>query len=119
MTPEETLYAALIGDAAVSALVGTRVFADFIEKDTVRPALVYQRAETKPEIDIHGSQFGAYVEILVVMHAENRATADTLAAAVTAALAAVNFWQTTQSAGFEPDIKANSVAAQYETFNAA
>ena len=118
MTPEEILHAALVGDAAVSALVGRQVFADVIGQGAERPVIVYQRAGTEPQTTIHGVQYGAFVDILVVIHSAERDEADAIAAAVTAALSSAKFWQTKQSGGFEPEINAKSVAVQYTCFDA-
>lgn len=116
MTPEEILHTTLTNDPTVAGLIGTSLFADAIEACAVRPAVVYQRSATDPQMTMHGVHFASFVTIAVVVHADIRADADEIARAVHLALEPVGFWPVAQSAGFEPEIEASSVLMSFTYF---
>lgn len=51
---EQTLYAVLKNDSAVSALVGTRIYPLVMPQDGLLPAVVYQRVSTVPITSLDG-----------------------------------------------------------------
>ena len=116
MSAEENLYTALSSDGGVTALVGNKIFADKISQDTERPCIVYQRDSTEPTNTIMSTTVGEFINFTIVIHSDGRANADAIAAAIKTPLYAADFWQTDQSAGFEPELDANSVAVSYRYF---
>ena len=57
MSAEANLYSALTARAALTALVGNRIFPDVIPEDCALPAIVYQRASTSPVTTVVAFQF--------------------------------------------------------------
>lgn len=109
MSAETQLYSTLSGAAGVTALVGNRIYPDFIGQEIVRPAVVYQRTETENVITIHSNAIAASIATLDVwcMTKASRASADALADAVEGAFVA---------SGFMPVNRAASFDAESETF---
>jgi hypothetical protein len=116
MSPEEILVAELTTNPIIIGLVGSNVFVDAISQDTARPAIVYQRSGTDPQTTINNVQYGSFVNLLVIVHADSRVEADATMNEVRIALESVKFWQTQQSSGFESEIAVNSTAAQFTFF---
>lgn len=87
MSAETAIYSTLSGAGAVTAIVGTRIYPDFLAQEIVLPAIVTQRAETEYTNTIHS---GAVIASRIVMDAwclaATRLGAETLADVVVIAL---------------------------------
>jgi Protein of unknown function (DUF3168) len=88
VSAESTVYGWLAGHAALSALVGARIYPDVIPQDTVLPAIAYARSGTEHVSTIHGGVAGALVTVQVQSWADTRTAAEAAADAVEAALIA-------------------------------
>ncbi len=55
MSAETEIYTALSAAAPVTALIGTRLYPDFLTQEITLPAVVYQRAGTEPVLTIHNN----------------------------------------------------------------
>ena len=64
MAPETQLRTALIADAALSALVGARIYAGLIPQNSVMPAIAFERISTQPRDSAMGKDTG-YVQATV------------------------------------------------------
>lgn len=89
MSAETALRAALLADAAVAALVSTRIAADRIEQGAVRPFVVFTRTASTPYGSIDGTVHKTQVTLDVQCWADTRISADAVADAVTAAVRGV------------------------------
>lgn len=85
---EEAVYAILTEDAAVGALVGTRVYPQVIPQDVALPAVAYSRISTR-RVKKRERRELARARVQVNAEASSYAGAKTLAAAVVGALDAV------------------------------
>mgnify|MGYP000864515468 CR=1 FL=1 len=92
MSAETVLYATLSAAAAVTAIVGTRVYPDVVPHDEDLPAAASARIATELVITMHSSAPVAETVVLEVMCMdESRAGAETLGDAVRDALGAGKF----------------------------
>lgn len=103
MSAESDLYAALSGYAALTSLVGTRIYPDVLPEECAYPAVVFARQATDPVPSISGIDFGAFVDFQVGAWAPTRAAADAAGAQVEAALRAVGDPPTGRNAAFDPE----------------
>lgn len=103
MTPEEMLYAALANNAPLSALVGGRIYPDFLPDAAPLPAVVYQRSGTDYELGLDGAVKVQRAIFEIWCHAESRSSAETVADAVTGALSAVHFPIVGRGQEYEPE----------------
>lgn len=85
---EEAVYAILTEDAAVGALVGTRVYPQAIPQDVALPAVAYSRISTR-RVKKRERRELARARVQVNAEASSYVGAKTLAAAVVGALDAV------------------------------
>ena len=89
MSAETELYAALSADAPLAAVVGARIYPDFLAQEISLPAVVYQRAETEYVTTIHsGAVLGSRVTLEIWCLHTSRIGAEQLADLVEAAIAA-------------------------------
>ena len=80
MSAETELYAALSGDAGLTAVVSGRIYPDFLAQEISLPALVYQRAETEYITTVHdGTVHGTRVTLEIWCLHTTRIGAETLA----------------------------------------
>jgi len=86
MSAESALRTLLLADAGVAALVATRITADRIAQDAVRPFVVYARSASTPVVTIDGTHLRTQASMEVQCWADNRLEADALGDAVTAAV---------------------------------
>lgn len=93
MTAEDSLYAALTGAAAVTAIVSTRCYPDPAPPTAAVPCVVFARQGTEYLNTIHATSLGAEVTFDIYCLAKTREAADALADAVQAGI---------QTSGFEP-----------------
>jgi hypothetical protein len=73
MSYEEDLYSALIADPTLSAIVGTRVAADFVDSSEAKPYLVYQTITTSGETPHDGERANDFPLIQISAWAETKA----------------------------------------------
>lgn len=81
MTLEEAVYTRLAGDAAVAALVGTRVYPILAPQAGALPYVVFARAETENLADLGGRGTHDRVQLSVQCFAADVETARALATA--------------------------------------
>lgn len=86
MSAEQDLRALLLADAGVAALVGTRVTADRIAQESVRPFVVFARTSSFPVVSVDGAHLRTQASLEVQCWADTRLQADALADAVTTAV---------------------------------
>lgn len=90
MSAEQVAYATLSAAAAVTALVDTRIYPDFVPQEKTLPAVAMARASTEYVTTIHsGLPAAAIVNLELWCMAASRAAAEDLATKVIAALAPV------------------------------
>jgi hypothetical protein len=76
MSAETDLYAALSGRAALTALVGARIYPDAIPEGDALPAIVYQRAGTVPSTTLGNVTLAEQVRFGITAWSETRIAAD-------------------------------------------
>ena len=115
MSLDTDLRAALAGNVAVAALVGTAIVSDRMEEGTPRPFIVFSRASTDYEKGLDGTVFGERVVFDVHCWADTRATAETVANAVVAVLHADHRTVLSRTSGYdaELDLEATLLAVEW------
>ncbi|HEY1182234.1 MAG TPA: DUF3168 domain-containing protein [Rhodocyclaceae bacterium] len=104
MSAEETIYAALSGNAGVLALTGGRISPDKAPQDEPLPAIVFARTDTEYIRTIHSAAAaGTIVTMEVVCFAQSRPDAEALGDAVDAALGAAGIAPIGRRPEYNPD----------------
>lgn len=110
MSTETVLFALLAANAGVGALVADRIYPEVAPQDVDRPFVVYQRESTQPLYTIHGTLALQSVFVSMTCYAATRASAEDIADAVIAALAATTFELLDRTGGYDPDLLVHFVA---------
>ena len=87
MTLEEGLYAHLVADSGVAALVSTRVYPLLVPQDATLPAIAYQRISGPRDHSHTGTTGLALARIQLTLIASSYANAKALGTAVRTAMA--------------------------------
>lgn len=104
MSAETVAYAALNAASAVTGLVSTRIYPDFVPQEKDLPAVAINRAATEFINTIHGSApLGSIATLEVWCMASTRSAAEAVADAVVATLAAAGFSITNRAPEFDAD----------------
>ena len=104
MSAVTDLRALLLADAAVAALVGTRISADRITQGAGRPFIVFARTDTKRDKTLDGSVVSVLVSFDVQCWADTRLVADQVADAVQAAIERADQDISSRSSVYEDDL---------------
>lgn len=92
MTAESVAYTTLRDDGAVSGLVGTRIYPDFVPQEQALPAIAVSRVSTEFVTTIHTEAPVAEITSLDVWcMAETRVESESVADAALSALTAAHF----------------------------
>ncbi len=103
-SPEELIIAALLESADVAAIVGARVYPDFLGQKIALPAIVTQRAATEYVNVIHGAPpVASTVRMDSYCLGGSRLAAEKLADEVVIALADAGFLVTDRRQDFDED----------------
>lgn len=113
MSYQSDMTAALAAAAPITAIVGTRIFADVADGSTAAPYLVWQVISTAGETTHDGNRGIEFPLIQFSCWASGKAAAIALASAVTGALdgntlagaSNISFQFSNQSGTYEPDTK--------------
>lgn len=92
MSAEETLYATLNGAAAVTAVVGPRIYLGSVPQEKALPAIAYERLDTEFVNLIHGAVGRTKATVEVWSMASTKTQAASLSALVLAALLPARFF---------------------------
>jgi ABC-type branched-subunit amino acid transport system substrate-binding protein len=104
MSAEDTIYAALSGDAGVLALTAGRISPDKAPQDEPLPAIVYVRTDTEYIRTIHSSvAVGTIVTLEVIAFAQSRPDAEAVGDAVDAALGAAGITPIARRPEYNPE----------------
>lgn len=104
MSAETVAYAALSAAPAVTGLVSSRIYPDFVPQEKTLPAVAINRAATEYITTIHASTpLGAIATLEVWCMASTRSAAEALATAVVATLAAAQFSITNRAPEFDAE----------------
>jgi len=103
MSAETSLYSALSGNGAVSALVGTRVYPDIAPQEGSLPAIVFERSDTEYVNTIHGTAVAQRASMEIWCMAETRASAEQVCNAVETAARAADFITISRRAEFNAE----------------
>lgn len=103
MSTETEVYAALSGDAGVTALVSTRIYPDVRPQDSAVPCVVYVRSATQVIQSIHGAILATVPSVDVTAISATRAECESVANAVLTALVAAGFSYSDRVAEYVPD----------------
>jgi len=106
MSTETEVYAALSGDAGVTALVSTRIYPDVRPQDSAVPCVVYVRSGTQVIQSIHGPVLATIPQIDVTAISATRAECEAVSNAVLTALVAAGFNYSDRAAEYVPDADA-------------
>lgn len=87
MSAETQLYAILSAYAALTALVGTRIYPDVLPEGVAVPYIGYERTDAQPVTTLEGTVLAWRVNIALVCWSATRIQANTIADTVRAALA--------------------------------
>lgn len=114
MSAETNLRADLAAYAPLAALVGTRIAADKVPQNSARPFAVFVRQETEVITTLDGASHGARIKFAVQCWGDTRASAEAVADAVQAALAAstrepYGIPIDDRSAAYDPDLDLEAV----------
>jgi hypothetical protein len=106
MSAETELNATLLAASAVTALVSTRIYPDFVPPEANLPCVAYSMTDVDPVMTIHSSQPVAETVVFeVVCMAATRSGATSLGDAVKAALYANGFTPVPPSRRWENDFE--------------
>lgn len=86
MSAETELYAALTGRAGLVALVSDRIYPDAIPESRALPSVVFIRSSTAPTYTIGGALACEDAHFMITSWAESRASAESIADEISAAL---------------------------------
>lgn len=104
MSAESDAYSAVIGYPAAAALVGDRVYPDFVPLEKALPAVAITRVDTEYINTIHGdAPVGSAVTLEMWCMAESRLESITLADTVELAAAAAGFLVVGRRPEFDPE----------------
>lgn len=103
MSSESDLYSALTSRAGLTALVSTRIYPDAIPEGDALPVVVYQRSSTSPVTTIGSVTVAETVRFSVTAWSDTRASAESVADQVAAAMAAAGNPMVDRSAGFDAE----------------
>lgn len=104
MSAETVAYSTLSGASAVTDLVGTRIYPDFVPNEKTLPAVAINRSATDYINTIHSNvALGAIVTLEVWCMAATRAAAEGLADAVVATLGGGDFSILNRSPEFDSE----------------
>lgn len=109
---ETDLYAALSGRAALTALVGTRIYPDAIPEGSLLPAIVYQRSSTTPTTTLLNVTVAEEVLFAISAWSETRTSCESVADEVVAALAASSNPYANRSTGYDPEVGLHAVTVE-------
>jgi len=119
MTPEEVFAGAITGDAAVTALIGTNLYADSLSESARAPMAVYQRGETEPVRTLGSRLVGSFIEMNILVFATTRASCDQICDALEVALETVKYRPTVRTAGYEAEPRLESERMTFRYWHAA
>lgn len=119
MSVESDFYALMSGAVGVTAIVGARIYPDVLPENCVYPAVVFARSTTERIYGLSGNCFGGDVSLNVGCWAETRGVADSLAAAVIAALTPGVWITPGPEAAYDPDTGLYAALLVVTTFAAA
>lgn len=104
MSAETEAYAALKNDSAVAAIVGSRIYPDFVPQDKTLPAISLTVTDTDPVTTIHSNTpVGYHVTMEAWCLSSSRASAEDLATKAVAALAGAGFVITNRVPEYDPE----------------
>lgn len=103
MSAESDLHGWLSGHAALTALVGTRIYPDAMPEAGAYPAVVFSRVATEPILTIGSLVAGEFVTFAIGCWARSRTDVDAVAVAVIGALVASGEVPTGRIGGFDPE----------------
>lgn len=112
MSAETDLYAALSGRAALTALVGLRIYPDAIPEDDDLPAVVYQRSGTEPITTLQNITVAEHVTFGITAWSKTRIAADAVADEIVTALSGANNPLTGRSSGFDSEMGLYAVTVE-------
>lgn len=104
MSIESDLRALLLADAAVAALVGTRIAADRIEQGAARPFIVFTRTATERTKGLNGVVHGVQATLDVQCWADTRAQSEAVAEAAQSAIEQALQTIANRSAGYDAEL---------------
>lgn len=117
MSSETDLYAALAVNTALAAIVGDRIYPDAIPEDKAPPAVVYQRANTRPVTTIGGQTLAEEVRFSITAWAKTRAAAEAAADGVVAAIALAGHPYADRAAGIDTETGLFATAVEVDWFH--
>jgi len=95
----------LIGTAAVAAILGTRIYPDYLPQGATLPAAVYHVVSGSDEVDLAGMSGVAHSRVQIDAYATTRTSANLLALTIRDSLAATYnrvLWGTVATLGTTP-----------------
>lgn len=93
MSAESLAWTTLTGDTAVAAIVGTRIYPDFVPQEQTLPAIAVSRVSTEYLTTINtDAPVGEIAALEIWCMAETRIAAESLANAATTALSLAQFF---------------------------
>lgn len=104
MSLDTDLRAALAANAGVIALVGANIVSDRMEEGAARPFIVFTRSATEYQYALDGSIHGERAVFDVQCWADTRASAEAVANAVLAVLAADQRAVLSKTSGYDPEL---------------
>lgn len=116
MSAETEVFAALSGDAGVTALVAQRIYPDVLPEKSAYPAVVFARVRTEPTYGISGNYFGADVGLQVGCWGTTRTQADAVGSAVETALRLAGMPHVGRTAGYDEETDLFASVIELEIF---
>ena len=113
MTIGETIFSALTGDAAVSAIVNTHVYPLVIPQGGTLPAVTYQRIYGAPVNDLAGAGQLIRARVQVDCWATSYSGVRALAGAVYAALCGIGFLPINDMDDFDDEVPVYRVVLEF------
>lgn len=116
MTIGEDVYSELSGDAGLTALVGTRIYPQWLPQDTTLPAVTFAQVSENPQNTIGGELALKNHQYQFDVFASSYSSAQAVAAALNTAVAgasAFEAYRLTQQDLYEPQTEVHRVSVDF------
>lgn len=118
MAIEDTIYSALSGDVTLTALVGERIYPEYLPEDCVFPAVVFSRVNTERQQTYCGRTGFAESAVEVVSIAQTLDESRQVAGAVIVAMEGIEQCSAGDDGGdYEQSRKLHQVIAEFSIFH--
>ncbi|HJT63073.1 MAG TPA: DUF3168 domain-containing protein [Burkholderiales bacterium] len=120
MSAETLTYNALVGAAAVTAIVGAgasaKIYPDEAAQEAAPPLIVFERGDSDPEYTLDNTLAGNKVQIHVTSWAATRVAAEQLADACVTAMATAGYVSLARDGSFDAETQSYAAVVLFEVW---